>query len=231
MRLTTILFLSISIVSLMFMTGCGSSAHNFRTRLPASRSAFDAIEGRAASAGCNVGFRDDEFPILLIDCADGRIAFQRGTSQGDDGTLRPTIATDDEAKREVSMEASCVRGLRKQCQEYAERLLGVPVTSEERRVPLGPNPLVRPEGQGWFCHKVDVMGIQNSVCLRSAEECADLASRTRGKVVEPCKAVEKAYCATYGTSHESWQCSATLADCTRFGNKPTETQSACGAWE
>lgn len=224
----TTTYLSIAIVCLVFVAGCGGGSQNFQTRVPATRSAFDAIEGRAESAGCKIGFRDDEFPLLLVDCADGRIAFQRGTSRGDDGVLQPTIATGE--KEEIPMEASCVRGLRKQCQEFAERLMGVSVTPEEKRVPLGPNPLVRPDGQGWNCHKVENLGIVASICTRSAEQCADLSERTRGKVLEPCKAVEKAYCATYGKSHESWQCSATLADCTQF-NTPSETQSACGAWD
>jgi hypothetical protein len=230
MRSMMITFLSTSIVSIVFVAGCGGTPQNFQTRMPASGSSYDAIEGRAQAAGCKPGFRDDAFPLLLVDCPNGRIAFQRAMSRGNDGdSSPPTLSTGE--KDEAPMEASCLRGSRAECQEYAERLLGLPVTPEAQRVPNGPNPLVRPAGQGWFCHKVENLGIQASVCDRSEEVCADLSSRTRGKVLEPCKAVPKAYCATYGTSHESWQCSATLADCNQFGREPSDMQSACGAWE
>lgn len=202
------------------ITGCAGEGV---IRTAARSSSFGAILGRAQQLGCKVALLDRELPDLILDCPEGRIAFGP-----DSGMPRSREIASGEASHDL--EASCFHGLESRCQEIAERLLGQPVTSPERRVPKGANPLVRPAGSGWHCLTIEVSGLTLADCTRDEAECARRyeAHVKRDDPATRCIRVPRAACYTTGRGHGDWGCAATMAECEKTRNK---SASPCELWD
>lgn len=209
-------------------TGCAGSQSVVRTLVPQQGSSFGPIVARAEPLSCKIVVRDEELPLLLLDCPEGRIGF--GPDSGEPrSTGVETIRTADKPRTSY-LQAECFHGLQSRCQEYTERLLGQSITSVEQRVPKAPNPLVRPEGRGWHCYRFSFGGLKLPACYRDAEECArrQKSQTERGDQADPCTPVERASCFTTGRGHGDWECAATPTECEQSRNKGA---SACGPWD
>jgi hypothetical protein len=202
------------------LTGCAGDAV---IRTAARSSSFDGILARAQPLECKVALLDREFPLLILDCPEGRIAFGP-----DSGTPRTSEIVRGAAAHDL--EANCFHGMEPRCQEFAERLLGQPVTSPERRVPKAPNPLVRPAGSGWHCLTFEVSGLTLPDCVRDEAECARRYEMHIKRDDRPtrCVRVPRAACNTGGRGHGNWTCAATMAECEKDRR---ERDSPCELWD
>lgn len=208
--------------------GCAGGQSVVRTLAPQSGSSFGPIVSRAEPLSCKIAIRDAEFPLLILDCPEGRISF--GPDSGEPRVTGVETIRRSDRPRPQYLQAECFRGLQSRCQEYAERLLGLPVTGVEQRIPKAPNSLVRPDGHGWHCYTAEFGGIKLPSCYRDSEECMSRqkGQAERGNASQPCVAVERASCFTTGRGHGDWECAATPAECEQARNKGA---SACGLWE
>jgi len=231
LRLVHILsLLSLSILGPVGLTGCAGTTSQdvIRTLAPARPDSFSAIVARTAALGCKVGLQDQQLPLLIIDCPEGRVAF--GPDSG-----RPRVSGIEDRKifqstAQPFLQADCLHGLQSRCQEYVERLLGLPLTPPEQRTPKGPNPLVRPPGRGWYCFTINFGTLRLPSCHRSDAECShqQQVQAERGTQSAPCQAIERASCYTTGRGHGDWECAATPTQCEQARDKGA---SACGLWE